>query len=67
MGRENFISMRQINFILWTGALATTWHDTTHIPVGHQWIPFAGMIVSLFWPGKPKAKEVQALAKPVAE
>ncbi len=55
MGRDTFISMRQINFILWIGALMTTWHDPTHIPAGHQWIPFAGIIVALFWPGKPKA------------
>jgi hypothetical protein len=58
--------MRQINFILWIGALVTTWHDPTHFPAGHQWIPFAGMIVSLFWPGKRKGRAVQVAAKPAA-
>jgi hypothetical protein len=56
MRHDTFISMRQINFILWIAALISTWHDPTHIPAGHQWIPFAGMIIALFWPAKPKTK-----------
>ncbi len=65
MGRDNFISMRQVNFVLWIAALVTTWHDPTNFPVGHQWIPIAGMVVSLFWPGKAKAKEVEGSVKSV--
>jgi hypothetical protein len=57
MTRDTFISMRQINFILWMGALITTWHEPTHVPVGPEWIPFAGMIVALFWPSKIKSKQ----------
>ena len=57
MALDTFISMRQINFILWMGALVTTWHEPPHVPVGHEWIPFAGMVVSLFWPGKLKPKQ----------
>ena len=66
MGHDTFISMRQINLILWMGALATTWHDPTHVPAGHEWIPFAGLIVALFWPGKSKATAVNGSATPAA-
>jgi hypothetical protein len=58
--------MRQLNFILWMGALITTWHDPTHFPVGHQWIPFAGVVVSLFWPVKRKAESLRVSDNPVA-
>lgn len=68
MSKDNFFSMRQLNFILWIGALVTTWHDPTHLPVGAQWIPFAGVIVALFLPGKRKFESSKiAEANPAAE
>jgi hypothetical protein len=54
MSKDTFFSMRQVNFILWIAALATTWHDPKHLPVGAQWIPFAGVIVALFLPNRRK-------------
>jgi hypothetical protein len=52
MSKDTFFSLRQLNFILWAGALVTTWHDPKHLPVGAQWIPFAGIIVALLLPNK---------------
>jgi hypothetical protein len=47
--------MRQINFILWGWAVAATWSGApTRLPVGHEWIPIVGLIVSLFWPSSSK-------------
>ena len=66
MSKESFFSLRQVNFVLWVGAFITTWHDPTHVPVGTQWIPFAGLIVSLFWPGKRKAENSAVVATPAA-
>jgi hypothetical protein len=57
MNKDRFFSMRQLNFILWVSALVATWHNPTRLPAGTQWIPFAGVVVSLFWPSKRKAKE----------
>jgi hypothetical protein len=66
MRPDRFFSMRQLNFILWMGALLTTWRDPTHLPNGHQWIPIAGVIVSLFWPARRKAEAVAIAANPTA-
>lgn len=56
MSKDTFFSMRQLNFILWIAALVTTWHDPRRLPVGAQWIPFAGVIVALFVPRKRKSE-----------
>jgi hypothetical protein len=68
MSKDTFFSMRQLNFILWIAALVTGWHDPRHLPVGTQWIPFAGVIVALFLPGKQKSETSRvAEAKPLRD